>query len=169
MIGIAKLMLFASGLASAFSAVPAAAADTVYVIRHLQKAPGDDPPLTAEGAANASTLANMLAGMGIGAVFATPTRRAIQTATPLAVQLGLPVTRYDPDKVAALIEAANAIPGNILVVGHSNTVPDLVAQFGGDRPAAMTEQDYGVIYVVHSGTKEVRESLLPAGAGPQGD
>lgn len=164
MIGIARVVIFAAGLTSAFFAIPVAAADTVYVIRHLQKAAGDDPPLTPEGAANASTLAKLLADRGIGAVYATPTRRAIQTATPLAVHLGLPVTRYDPADTAALLEAANGIPGNVLVVGHSNTVPDLVAQFGGERPAPMTEQDYGVIYVVHSGSKDVREIVLPAPA-----
>ena len=166
MIGIAKAVMFAVALGSAFCALPAAAADAVYVIRHLQKAPGDDPPLTAEGAAGAISLANMLSGLGIGAVFATPTRRAIQTATPLAVQLGLPVMRYDPADPVALLEAAKAIPGNILVVGHSNTVPDLVAQFGGERPAPMTEQDYGTIYVISTGTKEVREILMPAQRKP---
>lgn len=159
---IARISIIAAIVVCVFSAAPAAAADAVYVIRHLQKAPGDDPPLTPEGAAGASALADILADKGIGAVFATPTRRAIQTATPLAVRLGLPVTRYDPADSAALIEAAKTIPGNILVVGHNNTVPDLVAKFGGERPPPMTEQDYGLIYVVYAGTKEVREIMLPA-------
>jgi hypothetical protein len=39
-------------------------------------------------------------------------------------------------------------------------VPDLVAAFGGERPPPMTEQDYGLIYLVHSGTKEVQEIAL---------
>jgi len=162
MIGIARAMIVAAAAASVFCAVPAVAAESIYVIRHLQKAAGDDPPLTPEGAAGASALANILADRGIGAVFATPTRRAIQTATPLAVRLGLPVTRYDPADSAALLEATRAIPGNILIVGHSNTVPDLVVQFGGERPAPMTEEDYGTIYAVYLGTKEVREIVLPA-------
>ena len=158
----ARALIMAAAAACGLCAVPAAAAESVYVIRHLQKLAGDDPALTPEGAAGASALADMLSDRGIGAVFATPTRRAIQTATPLAVRLGLPVRRYDPANSAALIEEARTIPGNILVVGHSNTVPDLVAQFGGPRPPDMTEQDYGTIYLVFSGTKEVREILLPA-------
>jgi broad specificity phosphatase PhoE len=162
MIGMLRAVIMAAVAASVFCAVPSVAAESVYVIRHLQKAAGDDPPLTPEGAAGASKLADILADRGIGAVFATPTRRAIQTATPLAVRLGLPVTRYDPADNAALLEATRAIPGNVLIVGHSNTVPDLVAKFGGERPAPMTEQDYGTIYVVHSGTKEVQEIVLPA-------
>lgn len=162
MIRVVRAALAAMVLASSVWAVPAAAAGTVYVIRHLEKAEGDDPPLTAQGAAGASALATMLDDSGIGAIFSTPTRRTVQTATPLAVQLGLPVTRYDPANVPALIEAARAIPANILVVGHSNTVPDLVAAFGGEKPAAMTEQDYGTVFVVTPGTAEVKEIILPA-------
>ena len=162
MIRVARAAVAALVLSLCLWGGPAAAAGTVYVIRHLQKEAGEDPPLTPEGHAGASALASMFDDSGIGAVFSTPTRRTVQTATPLAVQLGLPVTRYDPANVPALIEAARAIPGNILVVGHSNTVPDLVAAFGGEKPPAMTEQDYGTIFVVTHGTAEVKQIILPA-------
>ena len=36
----------------------------------------------------------------------------------------------------------------MLIVGHSNTVPDLVAAFGGTRPAPMSEEDFGTLFVV---------------------
>jgi hypothetical protein len=52
------------------------------------------------------------------------------------------------------------VKGAALVVGHSNTVPDLVAAFGGSRPAPLTEQDYGTIYVVRAGSSEVEEMKL---------
>ena len=66
-------------------------------MRHLQKAQGDDPPLSDSGAAQAQALASVLGGGGITAVFATPTKRAMETATPLAERLGLTVTPYDPN------------------------------------------------------------------------
>ena len=53
------------------------AADTVFVIRHLQKADGADPPLTAQGAANAQALASMLAKSGVTAIFATSTKSLV--------------------------------------------------------------------------------------------
>ena len=56
---------------------PADAANPVYIIRHLEKGTGSDPSLTPAGAARAQMLAAMLAGSGIVAVFATPTRRAM--------------------------------------------------------------------------------------------
>ena len=134
--------------ALALVATPAWAAEPVYIIRHLEKAEGKDPALTPQGAARAEQLADRLAGKGIKAVFATATKRAQQTAAPLAGRLGIPVTSYKPDDVQALVKAVTAVGGPVLIVGHSNTVPDLVAAFGGARPAPLSEESYGTIFVV---------------------
>ena len=147
-------------LMSALS-VPAMAADTVYVMRHLQKATGDDPALTDEGAMLADEVAGLLGGFGVKTVFATKTKRAIQTGKPLADFAKVPVTIYDPRDVPALVTAVRAVKGNVLVVGHSNTVPDLVAAFGGAKPAPLSESDYGAIYQVRPGTTEVRTFYVP--------
>lgn len=130
------------------SSAESAAPKKVFVIRHLQKGGGEDPPLTAEGAANAERLSAMLADEGIVAIFATPTRRAMETAAPLAKRLGISIRSYDPDDPDALVRAASAASGPVLVVGHSNTVPDLVARFGGMRPAPISDGDYGTVFVV---------------------
>jgi len=142
-------------------AQPAVAADTVYVVRHLQKAEGADPPLSAEGAANAKLLAERLANSGIKAIFATPTARAMQTGEPLAKALGLAVTTYDPRDPTGLVKAASAVSGAVLIVGHSNTVPDIVARFGG-TPVPLTEQDYGTVFVVKPGNAMVEQIVLKA-------
>ena len=152
--------LFALFLALVFTATssqPASAADTVFVMRHLQKADGADPPLSAEGVANAQLLAGMLAKSGIRAIFATPTRRAMQTAQPLAAKLAIPVTSYDPANPAELVSKVAAISGAVLIVGHSNTVPDLVARFGGRQAVALTEQDYGSVFIVTQTDGKVSE------------
>ena len=149
--------------AAAFLPAAAQAADTVYVMRHLQKAAGDDPPLTEEGAILAEMVAGMLGfdDFGMKAVFATRTRRAQQTGEPLAKFIGAAVTPYDPRDVPALVKAVKAVPGNVLIVGHSNTVPDLVAAFGGTKPPPMSESDYGTIYQVTLRSGLVREFFVP--------
>lgn len=115
----------------------------------MQKAEGADPSLSAEGAANAERLAKALADKGIAAIFATPTRRAMETAAPTARRTGVEITPYDPRDPQSLAAAVYAARGAVLVVGHSNTVPDLVARFGGRTPPApLTEQDYGTVFVV---------------------
>jgi len=142
---------------------PANAADTVFVVRHLQKADGSDPPLSAEGAANAQRLAGMLAKSGIRAIFATPTRRAMETAQPLAAKLAIPVTSYDPANPAELVNKVAAISGAVLVVGHSNTVPELIARFGGKQPVVLTDQDYGTLFVVTPADGSVSASKIEPG------
>ena len=140
LIGVAAML--------ALSTSHAAAAD-VYVVRHLEKADASaDPPLSERGAEQAEWLAELLEDRAIKAVFATDTQRAELTAAPLAARLGIAVTSYDPRNPAALVAAVRAGGGSVLVVGHSNTVPDLVERFGGTRPTAMGEKDYGTVFVV---------------------
>lgn len=156
------LLAFISILAAAIVTQPAVAADTVYVIRHLQKAEGTDPPLSTAGAANAQILAGRLAQSGIKAIFATPTQRAMQTGEPLAKKLGIAVTTYDPRDSAALVKAVAAVDGAVLIVGHSNTVPDIVTRLGGASIAPLGDQDYGTIFVVRPGSSAVEQIVLRA-------
>jgi broad specificity phosphatase PhoE len=150
-IGLTLALLATAALAGC-AAVPATlnSARTVYVTRHMQKAPdGSDPALSAEGAVNADRLAEALADKGVVAIFATPTRRAMETAAPLARRTGIEVTAYDPRDPQALAAAVAAAPGSVLVVGHSNTVADLVSRFGGrNPPAPLSEDDYGRVFVI---------------------
>lgn len=148
--GLSTILLTAAAL-GACAALPQAPAPAkaVFVTRHMQKAEGPDPSLSAEGAANAERLAEALADKGIAAIYATPTRRAIETAEPLSRRTGVAITPYDPSRPGALVAPVAAAAGSVLVVGHSNTVHDLVARFGGRTPPApLTEQDYGTVYVI---------------------
>ena len=153
---ILALLSMTAGLsACAMNPPPSAATETqtVFVMRHLQKGEGQDPPLTQEGEANARAVANLLADRGIRAIFVTDTLRARQTAAPLATRLGLTPVVYDPRSPDTLVAQVRAIPGNALVVGHSNTVPDLVQRFGGPAIAPLDEQtDFGTIWAVDRAT-----------------
>jgi broad specificity phosphatase PhoE len=164
MTAFTKAGLILAGLLAMLGAMPATAADTVYVIRHLQKESGADPALTAEGRAGASALAELLADKGVTAIFATETRRAMETAAPLAARLGIAITPYDPGDPAALAKVAAGVKGAILVVGHSNTVPQLVASFGGAEPAAIADDEFGTLYIVHEGSNRVEQLHIGAHA-----
>lgn len=119
-----------------------------YVTRHLQKAPGQDPGLTEEGKANALRLADQLAGDPPSVIYVSTTRRAAETAGPLAARLGLIPRTYNPSDTPGLIAAVTAEAGTVLIVGHSNTVPEIVERLGGARPADLADDAYGDVWHV---------------------
>ena len=152
------LTLAASGASAGVAAAPrdpaATAGDTIYVIvRHAQKAAGEDPVLTAEGEAHAQALSAALADAGVSAIYATPYRRTQATAAPLAARTGIAVTRYAPGDAAATAASIRAAGhrGTVLIVGHSNTVPTLVEAFAGVAVPAMPETDYSRLYAIAVG------------------
>ena len=150
---VVSLLLAGALLAPALAAFAASAPAIVYLTRHAEKATeGKDPDLTAPGHARARTLARMLSKAGITAIFSTPTNRTRQTALPLATQSGTEVQLYDPAKPGAMVDRARAAKGPVLVVGHSNTVPDLVKLFGGAPVAPIGDEEYDRLYqlVIHA-------------------
>ncbi len=130
---------------------------TVVVVRHAEKELGsiDDPPLSQVGEQRAEVLARLFGsreGAGrIVAVFASDTRRAQRTAEPLAARLGIAVKTLPAVDVAGLLRQIETDyrGRNVLVVAHSNTVPEIVRRLSGDPSVPpMAESDYGTIYVV---------------------
>ena len=97
----------------------------------------------------ARQLSNLLRDSGLGAIYSTDFVRTLETAEPLASALGLRVRLYDWDALNALAEELTAIPGRRLVVGHSDTTPELVELLGGEPGAPIDEaSEYDRLYVV---------------------
>lgn len=144
----------------------------IYLVRHGEKETvGKDPALTAEGLQRARNIAAMLGKAGIGHVFATPTVRARQTAQPLAERSGLQVELYDPRSPQALVAKIKGLSAPVLVVGHSNTLPELVRLFGGQAGAEIADNEFDRVYQLIPGangsvTTVVFTSLPETGAAP---
>lgn len=122
----------------------------VFLVRHAEKTLDTaDPGLTSAGAERAQTLGGMLADTGIDYVHSSDYVRTRDTAAPAASVLQLPVELYDPRNLPALVERILGAGGRHLVVGHSNTTPQLVALLGGDPGADIDEAaEYDRLYVV---------------------
>lgn len=119
-------------VASAQDSRPAAAKAplVLYAVRHAEKADdGRDPELTAEGKARAEALARTLQHVKLDAVYSTDTQRTRSTAARAAAAHGIEIQSYAPGGLAKALAGAG---GTVLVVGHSNTVPALLAAFGLD-------------------------------------
>jgi len=135
--------------AMAMAAPAWATQPVVYVMRHLNTPAGErDPDLLPEGQRVALRLARYFRSDRPVAIYVSDFRRTRQTAAPLAARLGLTPIVYDPADTPGLIARVRAEHGPVLIVGHSNTVPDIVAGLGGARPAALVHEDFGDIWRV---------------------
>lgn len=119
----------------------------IYLVRHGEKmSENGDPELTSKGRARAEHVGILLHRAGITSIFHTPTNRTRQTAEPLARRTGLTVQVYDPRTPKALVEKVKGLSGAVLVVGHSNTLPELVRLFGGAPGADIGDNEYDRLY-----------------------
>jgi len=136
-------------------AVAQAGPTVVILVRHAEKAaaPAADPPLTDAGAARARALAAALANMNVQAVITTELTRTRETGRPAAVARGLTpeIVRSGPRDahVQAVAAAVRAHAGqNVLVVGHSNTIPAIIAALGGPTLPDICDSQYSTLFVL---------------------
>lgn len=129
----------------ALSAVPCGALDTIYIVRHAEKdtawpdALDAYRPLSRAGEERAERLAGLLENAGIEAIYSTPTTRTLATGMPLAHKRGIAISASRESGDAARQEGflselrkSHAGHGAVLVVGHSDTVPQLLIHLGAE-------------------------------------
>ncbi|HET7809667.1 MAG TPA: phosphoglycerate mutase family protein [Steroidobacteraceae bacterium] len=159
---LAPLWLLALGgvlvLAAAVIYWNSATTTTVVLLRHAEKQAGaiDDAPLTPQGEQRAARLAQMFGDADrfgrVQRIYVTDTRRTQQTAAGLAQRLDLePVVVEAKSSISDLAHRVlrENRGGVALVVGHSNTVPELVAELADtDRVPPIGDQEFDTLYVV---------------------
>ncbi len=127
---------------------------TVFIVRHAEKADNSkDPELSGAGRARAEALANMLRDSKIGVIYTTEFKRTQETAAPLAKALGLTVTALPAEKQAELVAKLRASVATSLVVGHGNTIPDIIKALGITESVNIPDSDYDNLFVVVLGEK----------------
>src|SRR5262245_4665078 len=126
------------------------AAPVVFMVRHTEKANsgGKDPELSVQGQKRAQALANILKDSQIAAVFVTEFKRTQETAAPTARTAHVSPTVIPANDIAVIVEKLRTLNGNALVVGHGNTIPDLLKALGIATPVSIPEDDYAEIFVV---------------------
>ena len=142
-------------LAAASWPAAAQAQRAVILVRHADKISENDERLSDAGRARALRLATILKDAGVTAIYATETERAIDTARPLADALKLRLQSYDIGSghridakpfVARL--ARKHGEGVVLVVGHSNSLPDLLKALGCAGEVSIAQDEYDNLFIV---------------------
>ena len=136
--------------------------NTYYIVRHAEKTrplagmsilEANNPPLSDSGRIRAESLKDRLKNENIRYIFSTDYKRTRSTAEPLRQLNNIPVVLYNPkkDSTASFIETLKMIKkGNVLVVGHSNTVDDIANMLTGQTvvPGDLKESEYDNLYVI---------------------
>ena len=133
------------------------ATTAVFLVRHAEKAeaPADDPGLSDTGRRRAADLARMMVlsnvNNGPDHIFVSQYRRSIETVEPLVRNIGAPVSDYRSQDSQALVDEilGNYRGQTVLVVGHSNTLVEIIYLLGGKTSMPeITKKDYDDLYVV---------------------
>jgi phosphohistidine phosphatase SixA len=125
---------------------------TIFLVRHAERTGGmaADVPLSEAGRCRANVLSRMLVDAGITAIYTTEVARTQQTAAPLADKLKLTPKVIPAKDVNGLVLQlrAGAANGAALVVGHSNTVPLIIAGLGAGTVPPIDDDSYDHLFVV---------------------
>lgn len=148
-----------------------ACGNTIYIVRHAEKEAvpagatqmmAGDPPLSTAGKLRANKLGEQLRNEQIRYIFSTNTTRTLTTAQPLKEMSGnthieLYSSKKDSmDQFIALLKSIKK--GNVLVVGHSNTIDDIANKLCSKTvvPGDLDEKEYSNLFVIkRKGTKYI--------------
>ncbi len=126
---------------------------TVILIRHAEKVIDPNNPdvdLSPAGQERAQELVRMFADSGVNAIYATQYKRTQETVKPLSDRLGLPVTVVNSSGTSELVRQIHGDHRGqtILVSGHNNTLPAIIAALGGPQLPVIPESEFDNLYLL---------------------
>ena len=115
----------------------------IFIVRHAEKETGKDPVLTPAGNARAGDLMRALQNEGIQKIYVSQYKRTQQTSDSLRIQLKIDTLHYAADTlcdnlVNSIMEHSD-FGKTILIIAHSNTIPQIIRKLG------VTDYPYGDI------------------------
>ena len=140
-----------------------ACSHTYYIVRHAEKETpsanmSNDVPLSDKGKARAEALKELMKDKSIKAIYSTKTQRTQNTAKPTAEYFKLDILSYGPSPDSAFIASMKALRKNVLIVGHSNTVDDIVNGIGRNKyvPGDLPDSAYSNLFILKVRNGRVR-------------
>lgn len=167
-----SLIVLAGTLILTLLTASKALASDIYLIRHFEKQsqaasyevpnktrPEKGPSLTPVGLNKAENLAGFLKDKNIRFIYSTDYNRTLQSALPSSLRLNIPITLYEPKELAKVATELKTLDGNTLVLGHSNTTPQLLSLLGGPEKS-LTEKDYGDLFIITQDGERFRHVVI---------
>ncbi len=149
-----------------------AAVTKIYIVRHAEKQDGKDPLLTPAGNARSGDLMRFLKDEMIRKIYVSQYRRTQNTGDSLRIQLNIDTVHYTADTLCGNL--INTIMGHsdfgktILVIGHSNTIPQVIRKFGvHDYPYGdLADNDYDRLFLITYKNGKAKVKVMKYGAAP---
>lgn len=140
-------------------------ATTYFVVRHAEKETANtmttDVPLSEEGKQRALSLKEVLQNERITQIYSTNYIRTKSTAQPLADALGLKMQIYTPGDSTFITSLRKMNNATVLIVGHSNTVDDLVNNIAGEKLVAgdLADTQYGNLFILKKKGSKIKYEM----------
>jgi phosphohistidine phosphatase SixA len=156
-----KRLIFLCLFLGCLIAVAQAEPPAIFIVRHAERADAangspatmaSDPDLSDAGRQRAESLGTALKDAAITAIFVTEYKRTQETAAPLAKVTGVSVTIVPAKETGTLIAKLRSSTGNSLIIGHSNTLPEIIQALGVSTPITIADSEYDNLFVVTTGS-----------------
>lgn len=133
--------------------IPIESSATIFIVaRHAEKEEnGNNPALTPKGQMRARLIPQILAAEGLDFIFSTSFRRTMETAFPSQKAFGIPIQIYNQTvALTTMLQTKQEfVDKKILIIGHSNTVPEIITQLGGPNNIDIGHEDYSNLFFIH--------------------
>ncbi|MEO8166915.1 MAG: phosphoglycerate mutase family protein [bacterium] len=123
---------------------------TVFLVRHAERLnDSDTTSISEKGIERANDLAHALSSAGIQRIYVSEKSRTTQTAHSAALQLGISPTVIPGKEISRYMDSVKAHRGdNILIVGHSDTVPLIMGKLGVSPLPTIGAKEFDDLFVV---------------------
>jgi broad specificity phosphatase PhoE len=142
----------------------------IFIVRHAEKLSGNDPRLTPEGNTRAGDLVRTLQNEGIQKIYVSQYRRTQNTGDSMRIHLKIDTVHYAADTLCdnliySIMEHWD-FGKTILIIAHSNTIPQIIRKFGvldypfGDIP----DKEYDNLFLITYKNQKAKIKLMKYGA-----
>ena len=158
------------GLINNVNAQQETAETKIYIVRHAEKEAGNDPVLTAAGNKRAGDLMRALQNEGIQKIYVSQFKRTQNTADSMRIQLKINTVQYVADTLCDNLINSIMEHGDfgktILIIAHSNTIPQIIRKFGvKDYPyGEIPDNEFDNLFVVTYKKEKAKLKKMKYGA-----
>ena len=133
-----------------------------YFIRHAEKADSSkNPDLSEKGLERAQEWKALFSEINFDAVYSTDFNRTLQTIQPIVAGNNQLLKIYNPKMIDVELFKKETQCKTILIIGHSNTVPNMVNQIiKENKYVDIAENQFGNLYIITLFENQRQSQLL---------